>query len=105
MRNSQSHIQSQLSETLSIISKHDFPMQWPTLLAKLVSALHTSTTYMVINGILRTVNSAMVEAAMKSKECAFFESFLSISSEVQETFASFNPDVSGTYLVFSMFII
>eukprot|EP00252_Welwitschia_mirabilis_P008441 TRINITY_DN2027_c0_g1_i1.p1 TRINITY_DN2027_c0_g1~~TRINITY_DN2027_c0_g1_i1.p1 ORF type:complete len:966 (-),score=126.84 TRINITY_DN2027_c0_g1_i1:393-3290(-) len=57
MLSSQPRIQSQLSEALSIISKHDFPTRWPTLLPELVSTLQTSTDYTVINGILSTANS------------------------------------------------
>eukprot|EP01018_Ginkgo_biloba_P023988 Gb_25747 [translate_table: standard] len=50
-------IQSQLSEALAIISGHDFPKTWQTLLPELVSNLQSSTDYTVINGILQTANS------------------------------------------------
>lgn len=51
------HIQSQLSEGLAIISKHDFPKTWQTLLPELVTNLQSSADYAVINGILNTANS------------------------------------------------
>lgn len=53
-------IQSQLSEALSLIGKHDFPKKWPSLLPELVSSLRTasqSSDYATINGILGTANS------------------------------------------------
>lgn len=53
-------IQSQLSEALSLIGKHDFPKKWPSLLPELVSSLGTashSSDYATINGILGTANS------------------------------------------------
>lgn len=50
-------IQSQLSEALAIISKHDFPKTWQTLLPELVTNLQSSADYAVINGILNTANS------------------------------------------------
>lgn len=50
-------IQSQLSEGLAIISKHDFPKTWQTLLPELVTNLQSSADYAVINGILNTANS------------------------------------------------
>jgi exportin-2 (importin alpha re-exporter) len=50
-------IQSQLSEALAIMSQHDFPRKWQTLLPELVKSLATATDYTVINGILQTANS------------------------------------------------
>ena len=53
-------IQSQLSEALSLIGKHDFPKKWPSLLPELVSSLRTasqSSDYVSISGILGTANS------------------------------------------------
>ncbi|KAK1583226.1 hypothetical protein Q3G72_022000 [Acer saccharum] len=53
-------IQSQLSEALAVIGKHDFPKSWPTLLPELVSKLRIaahSNEYASINGILGTANS------------------------------------------------
>ncbi|XP_058095879.1 exportin-2 [Magnolia sinica] len=50
-------IQSQLSEALAIIGKHDFPKSWPSLLPELVSSLRQATDYASINGILSTANS------------------------------------------------
>jgi hypothetical protein len=49
-------VRAQLSEALSIISAHDFPHAWPTLLPELVEKLNT-TDPTVINGVLETANS------------------------------------------------
>ncbi|KAJ6710317.1 IMPORTIN-7 8 11 [Salix koriyanagi] len=53
MLNSTPRIQSQLSESLSLIGQHDFPKSWPTLLPELVSNLRAasqSDNYPSING-------------------------------------------------------
>ncbi|XP_059634392.1 exportin-2 [Cornus florida] len=53
-------IQSQLSEALTVISKHDFPKAWPALLPELVSSLSRASEasdYVSANGILGTANS------------------------------------------------
>lgn len=50
-------IQSQLSEGLAIMSQHDFPAKWQSLLPELVTSLRSATDYSVINGILQTANS------------------------------------------------
>ncbi|XP_011023163.1 PREDICTED: exportin-2-like [Populus euphratica] len=60
MLSSTPRIQSQLSESLSLIGQHDFPKSWPTLLPELVSNLRAasqSNDYASINGILGTANS------------------------------------------------
>lgn len=49
--------QKQLSESLSIISNHDFPDQWPALLPELVAKLTTTDDLSVVNGVLETANS------------------------------------------------
>ncbi|XP_030488902.2 exportin-2 [Cannabis sativa] len=53
-------IQSQLSEALAVIGKHDFPKSWPALLPELISSLQKASQasdYASINGILGTANS------------------------------------------------
>lgn len=57
MLSSSPRIQSQLSESLSVIGKHDFPQSWPTLLPELISSLRQATDYSSINGILGTANT------------------------------------------------
>uniref|UniRef100_A0A5B6ZN94 Putative exportin-2 n=1 Tax=Davidia involucrata TaxID=16924 RepID=A0A5B6ZN94_DAVIN len=60
MLSSTSRIQSQLSEALAVISKHDFPKSWPTLLPELISSLSRASEasdYASVNGILGTANS------------------------------------------------
>ncbi|KAK8954305.1 Exportin-2 [Platanthera zijinensis] len=57
MLSSSSLIRSQLSESLSIVSSHDFPQFWPTLLPELVSSLRSETDYAKINGLLGAANS------------------------------------------------
>ncbi|PON97281.1 Armadillo-like helical [Trema orientale] len=53
-------IQSQLSEALALIGKHDFPKSWPALLPELISSLQKASQgsdYASVNGILGTANS------------------------------------------------
>ncbi|XP_057468297.1 exportin-2-like [Actinidia eriantha] len=53
-------IQSQLSEALAVIGKHDFPKLWPALLPELKSSLEKAgeaSDYATVNGILSTLNS------------------------------------------------
>ncbi|KAK2650059.1 hypothetical protein Ddye_017548 [Dipteronia dyeriana] len=60
MLSSTPRIQSQLSEALAVIGKHDFPKSWPSLLPELVANLRAasqSNDYVSINGILGTANS------------------------------------------------
>ncbi|KAB1219642.1 Exportin-2 [Morella rubra] len=60
MLSSTPKIQSQLSEALALIGKHDFPKLWPALLPELVSNLQKASQasdYTCINGILGTANS------------------------------------------------
>lgn len=55
--NSSPLIQSQLSEGLAVIGKHDFPKLWPTLLPELVVRLSNSNDFVSISGVLSTINS------------------------------------------------
>lgn len=57
MLSSSPRIQTQLSEALAVIGKHDFPKSWPALLPELVSNLRQASDYASINGILGTANS------------------------------------------------
>ncbi|KAM7274872.1 hypothetical protein ACFE04_016738 [Oxalis oulophora] len=60
MLSSSPRIQSQLSEALAVISKHDFPKKWPGLLPELVNNLRNASLandYVSINGILGTANT------------------------------------------------
>ncbi|KAJ9188159.1 hypothetical protein P3X46_003548 [Hevea brasiliensis] len=60
MLSSTPRIQSQLSESLSLIGKHDFPKSWPTLLPELISSLDAvsrNNDYVSVNGVLGTANS------------------------------------------------
>ena len=51
-------VQAQISEALSIISSHDFPARWPSLLPELVSRLSASSSdYPLLLGVLQTANS------------------------------------------------
>eukprot|EP00850_Spirogloea_muscicola_P008170 SM000043S15798 [mRNA] locus=s43:232850:238627:+ [translate_table: standard] len=56
MLNTPTILQAQISEALSIISQHDFPSKWSSLLPELTSKL-SSEDYHVIVGVLRTANS------------------------------------------------
>ncbi|KAI3976144.1 hypothetical protein MKX01_017061 [Papaver californicum] len=60
MLSSTPRIQSQLSEALVVIGKHDFPKAWPALLPQIVSSLRQgmeNNDYVTVNGILGTANS------------------------------------------------
>ncbi|KAL5726908.1 hypothetical protein ACHQM5_000152 [Ranunculus cassubicifolius] len=57
MLGTSSRIQSQLSEALAVIGKHDFPKAWSGLLPELVSRLREGNDYGSINGILGVANS------------------------------------------------
>lgn len=53
-------VQSQLSESLSIICGFDFPTRWPTLLPELVQQLTVATAaqdFAAVGGVLATANS------------------------------------------------
>ena len=58
MLNTHQLIRAQLSEALSIISSHDFPDEWPTLLPELVERLQTADLA-TINGVCHTANSIL----------------------------------------------
>lgn len=49
-------VRAQLSEALSIISQHDFPARWPSLLPHLVDKLGSADPA-VVNGVLSTADS------------------------------------------------
>lgn len=60
MVSSTPRIQSQLSEALAVIGKHDFPKAWPALLPELVASvdkLSLANDYVSVNGVLATLNS------------------------------------------------
>lgn len=50
-------VRAQLGEALALISDHDFPAQWPTLLPELVQQLGSSEDLAVISGVCQTANS------------------------------------------------
>ena len=49
-------VRAQLSEALSIVSQHDFPAKWPTLLPELTEKLHSNDPN-TVHGVLQTANS------------------------------------------------
>ncbi|KAG7575139.1 Armadillo-type fold [Arabidopsis suecica] len=60
MLSSSPRIQSQLSEALAVIGKHDFPKSWPALLPELIANLQKAALagdYVSVNGILGTASS------------------------------------------------
>ncbi|CAH9089378.1 unnamed protein product [Cuscuta epithymum] len=60
MVNASPRIQSQLSEALTVIGKHDFPKAWPSLLPQLVLSLDKlsqANDYASVNGVLTTLHS------------------------------------------------
>eukprot|EP01105_Mastigella_eilhardi_P025762 TRINITY_DN7113_c0_g1_i1.p1 TRINITY_DN7113_c0_g1~~TRINITY_DN7113_c0_g1_i1.p1 ORF type:complete len:965 (-),score=341.08 TRINITY_DN7113_c0_g1_i1:103-2997(-) len=69
MLTSPAKIQAQLSASISLIAKYDFPAKWPTLLPELVGQFQ-ATDWMVINGALYTTASIFKQyaSAIKSDE-------------------------------------
>ncbi|KAL1191648.1 Exportin-2 [Cardamine amara subsp. amara] len=60
MLSSSPRIQSQLSEALAVIGKHDFPKSWPALLPELIANLQKAALagdFASVNGILGTASS------------------------------------------------
>ena len=58
MLRSPESVQRQLSDAISVIGRHDFPVKWPSLLQELVDHMTTSEgDFRVINGVLRTAHS------------------------------------------------
>jgi exportin-2 (importin alpha re-exporter) len=49
-------VRAQLSEALSVISGHEFPSKWPTLLPELITRLQTGDAA-TVQGVLETANS------------------------------------------------
>ncbi|MCO5572303.1 hypothetical protein L7F22_026056 [Adiantum nelumboides] len=67
-------IQSQLSEALAMISKHDFPKKWGSLLPELVNSLRNAgSDYSVVNGVLQTVNSIFKQFRYSYKSAELYK--------------------------------
>lgn len=49
-------VQLQLSDVVNIISEHDFPEKWPTLIKEIVSKFSTND-FKVVHGVLFTAHS------------------------------------------------
>ncbi|XP_075669283.1 exportin-2-like [Castanea sativa] len=92
MLSSTPKIQSQLSEALALIGKHDFPKSWPTLLPELFVKLEEAwqaSNYASINGILGTANFIFEKFPYQCKTDGrlrslkyFLEGFAMLSSEI-----------------------
>lgn len=51
-------LRAQISEAMTIISQHDFPHAWPTLLPQLTQKLMEKDVG-ILNGVLTTANSVL----------------------------------------------
>lgn len=49
-------VRAQLSEALSVISGHEFPAKWPSLLPELIARLQSGDAA-TVHGVLETANS------------------------------------------------
>ncbi|AEC10713.1 cellular apoptosis susceptibility protein, putative / importin-alpha re-exporter [Arabidopsis thaliana] len=68
-------IQSQLSEALTVIGKHDFPKAWPALLPELIANLQNAALagdYVSVNGILGTASSIFKKFSYEYRTDALF---------------------------------
>eukprot|EP01135_Chromosphaera_perkinsii_P000361 Nk52_evm8s78 gene=Nk52_evmTU8s78 len=65
------NVQSQLGESISIISKTDFPAAWQSLLPQMVEKL-SSGDFGVINGVLKTAHSMFKEYRYKFRSDDLF---------------------------------
>ncbi len=64
-------VQKQLSEALTIISGHDFPEKWQTLLPEMVGKFASQDLH-VINGVLRSANAILKRFRYAFKSDALF---------------------------------
>lgn len=69
-------VQRQFSEALAIISRHDFPANWPNLLPELVNSMTITNDYGVITGVLLTANSILKRFRYVFKSDALFTELL-----------------------------
>jgi exportin-2 (importin alpha re-exporter) len=76
-------VQFQLSEAISIISKHDFPSKWLTLLPMLVEKLDTNNIH-ILYGVMLTANSLMKRFRNTHQSDELFEELLYCLKSFQE---------------------
>lgn len=95
MTTSASDVQKQLSEAVSIISKHDFPHNWSNLLPELVSKLAISDLT-VLKGVLLTINSIMKRFRYVEKNDALYEVLLYCLQLLQEPLTNVLELLSNT---------
>jgi exportin-2 (importin alpha re-exporter) len=76
-------VQRQLAEAVSIIAKHDFPAQWPTLLPELVAKLREGNL-LVSNGVMLTANSIFKKFRYSYQSDALLEELAYSLKEFQE---------------------
>ncbi|CAM9520218.1 unnamed protein product, partial [Choristocarpus tenellus] len=68
-------VQRQFAEALTIISQHDFPSRWPTLMPSLVELMKSQVggkDYHILNGALLSANSILKRYRYKFKSDALF---------------------------------
>lgn len=76
-------VQKQLSEAVTLISNHDFPVRWPNLLPQLVAKLATEDI-LVRKGVMLTVNSIMKRFRYVFKSDELYEILVQCLQAFQE---------------------
>lgn len=76
-------IQSQCSESISLIASHDFPQKWDNLLPDLISRF-TNPNWDVVNGVLLTANSIFKRFRYVQRSDALYSDILYVLQRIQE---------------------
>jgi exportin-2 (importin alpha re-exporter) len=90
-------VQFQLSEAISIISKHDFPSKWLTLLPMLVEKLNTSDLN-ILYGVMLTANSLMKRFRNTHQSDELFEELLYCLKSFQEPLTQLLLSMNNLFL-------
>ena len=82
-------LQSQLSEALALVAKHDFPAQWPTLLPEVVSQINAAITatpknWAQLDGLLKISHSIFKRYRHEFKSDELFTEIKYVLEQFQE---------------------
>ena len=77
-------VQRQLAEAVTIISLHDFPANWSSLLPQLVQKLNSTTDFLVIKGVMLTANSIFKRFRNVAKSDALYSDLILCLKGFQE---------------------
>lgn len=76
-------IQSQCSESISLIASHDFPQKWDNLLPDLINRFG-NPNWDVVNGVLLTANSIFKRFRYVQRSDALYADILYVLQRIQE---------------------